>query len=286
MTDLPRYLQLLWDREPEGRRGPKPGRSIAEIGAAAVAIADTDGLDAVSMKSVATSVGFTTMSLYRYLDSKDELYAVMVDVAYGAPDVRYRADWGWRARITEWAREISARRLAHPWTVEAPQTSPPLTPNMIGWMESGLEALEDAPLTSQQRLSALLAIDGWGQNHVRQTIQMGLAGPVDPDSPQGAYLADHRTAHRPGDVPAPRDRRARGPRRRRRGLLRRGVRLRPDPAPRRHRGAHRTGDTGPAVRTAPERSVGLPRLGRSDAEGAHHLVVLVLEDVAVPDELT
>jgi len=188
MTDLPRYLQLLWDREPEGRRGPKPGRSIAEIGAAAVAIADTDGLDAVSMKSVATSVGFTTMSLYRYLDSKDELYAVMVDVAYGAPDVRYRAEWGWRARITEWAREISARRLSHPWTVEAPQTSPPLTPNMIGWMESGLEALEDAPLTSQQRLSALLAIDGWGQNHVRQTIQMGLGGPVDPDSPQGAYL--------------------------------------------------------------------------------------------------
>jgi len=55
-------------------------------------------------------------------------------------------------------------------------------------MESGLEALESLPLTSQQRLSALLAIDGWGQNHVRQTIQMGLTGPVDPDSPQGAYL--------------------------------------------------------------------------------------------------
>ena len=35
MTPLPRYLQLLWGREPEGRRGPKPGRSIEEIGAAA-----------------------------------------------------------------------------------------------------------------------------------------------------------------------------------------------------------------------------------------------------------
>jgi AcrR family transcriptional regulator len=186
--DLPRYLQLLWDKEPEGRRGPKPGRSIEEIGRAAVRIADDDGLDAVSMKSVATAIGFTTMSLYRYLDSKDELYAVMVDVAYGPPVLGYDAEQGWRARITTWARTIASRRLAHPWVTEAAQASPPLTPNMIAWMESGLEALEEARLTNQQRLSALLAIDGWGQNHVRQTIQMGLVGPVDPDSPQGAYL--------------------------------------------------------------------------------------------------
>src|SRR5262245_33449921 len=108
MTDLPRYLQLLWDKEPEGRRGPKPGRSIEEIGAAAVAIADADGLDAVSMKSVAGAIGFTTMSLYRYVDSKDELYAVMLDVAYGPPALAFSADDGWRERISQWARAISA----------------------------------------------------------------------------------------------------------------------------------------------------------------------------------
>src|SRR6476646_2326766 len=100
MTDLLRYLQLLWGREPAGRRGPKPGRSIAEIGDAAVAISDAEGLDAISMKSVAAAVGFTTMSLYRYVDSKDELSAVMVDVAYCAPDLRYAADEDGRRRIT------------------------------------------------------------------------------------------------------------------------------------------------------------------------------------------
>jgi len=188
VTDLPRYLQLLWDREPEGRRGPKPGRTIEEIGSAAMAIADAEGLDAVSMKSVASAVGFTTMSLYRYVDSKDELYAVMRDVAYGPPPLSFPPEQGWRERITAWAREICARRLAHAWTTELPMAAPPLTPNMIAWMESGLEALEDAPLTNQQRLSAMLAIDGWGLNHVRQSVQMGLTGPVDPDSPQGAYL--------------------------------------------------------------------------------------------------
>ena len=188
MTDLPRYLQLLWGKEPEGRRGPKPGRSIEEIGAAAVAIADADGLDAVSMKSVANAVGFTTMSLYRYVDSKDELYAVMLDVAYGPPTLTFSPDDGWRARISIWAKEIAAQRLAHPWTTETRQAGPPLTPNMLAWMAAGLEALQGAPLTNEERLSSMLAIDGWGLNHVRQSMQMGLIGPPDPDSPQASYL--------------------------------------------------------------------------------------------------
>lgn len=188
MKALPRYLQLLWDREPEGRRGPKRGRTIEEIGAAAAAIADEQGLDAVSMKGVAKSVGFTTMSLYRYVDSKEELEAVMVDVALGPPPPVVTAV-GWRERVAAWARELSQRRLEHPWVVDVAQAAPPLTPNALAWTEAGLEALADTPLTSQQRLSAMLAIDGWGLNHVRQTTQMGLTGEVDPDSPQGAYLS-------------------------------------------------------------------------------------------------
>lgn len=189
MTPLPRYLQLLWGRESGGRRGPRPGRSIEEIGRAGVAIADAHGFEAVSMKSVAEAIGFTTMSLYRYVDSKDELNAVLLDVALGPPDLHPTAGDTWRERITAWARQIADRRLAHPWVVEVQQVSPPLTPNAIAWMETGLAALEDVPLSSQQRLSAMLAIDGWGLNHVRQTTQMGLTGPVDPDSPQGAYLS-------------------------------------------------------------------------------------------------
>jgi AcrR family transcriptional regulator len=188
MTELPRYLQLLWGREPEGRRGPRPGRTIEEIGTAAVAIADRDGLEAVSMKTVARAVGFTTMSLYRYLDSKAELGAVMLDLAYGSPTFTYPADSDGRERISLWATEIAARRLEHPWSVELAQASPPLTPNVLSWTERGLDAFEATPLTSQEKLSALLAVDGWAQNHVRQSIQMGLVGPVEPDSPQGDYV--------------------------------------------------------------------------------------------------
>lgn len=188
MSPLPRYLQLLWGREPEGRRGPKPGRSIEEIGAAACAIADRQGLGAVSMKCVAEAIGFTTMSLYRYVDSKEELQAVMLDVAYGPPALDYGV-LDWRARISLWATQIADQRMAHPWTVELTQAAPPLTPNALAWMEAGLEAFAATPLSSQQRLSAMLAIDVWSQNHVRQSNQMGLVGQPEPDSPQANYLA-------------------------------------------------------------------------------------------------
>lgn len=182
---LPRYLQLLWGREPQGRRGPKPGRSIHEIGQAAVDIADAEGLDAVSMKSVAAAVGFTTMSLYRYVDSKDELHAVMVDIAYAPPTHTYAPSDDWRVRITKWSKEIAGRRLDHPWTTQAVLSAPPVTPNSLAWTESGLAALADTPLSHQQKLSTMLALDGWGQNHVRQAVQMGLMGPGQPalDSP-------------------------------------------------------------------------------------------------------
>lgn len=186
MTDLPRYLQLMWDREPPGRRGPRPTMSIRQIGEAGVAIADAEGLAAVSMKRVAESLGFTTMSLYRYVDSKEQLAAVMYDVALGPADLAYGRK-GWRARMSLWAKGIAERRLAHPWTLDLAQPAPPLTPNLLAWTEAGLAALERTPLTGQQKLSALLAVDGWAAQHVRQSWQMGFLGELEPDGPQAAY---------------------------------------------------------------------------------------------------
>ena len=106
---LPRYLQLLWDRAPGGRRGPKPGRTIQEIGAAGVVVADRDGLDGVSMKSVAAELGMTPMSLYRYVDSKEQLLEVMLDAAYGPADLSIVSSGPWRERLARCA--FTARRM-------------------------------------------------------------------------------------------------------------------------------------------------------------------------------
>ena len=156
----------MWGVERAGRRGPKPGLTIQQIGTAAVAVADLDGLDGVSMKAVAQTLGVTTMSLYRYVDSKDDLYAVMLDTAYGPPDMSVTARGAWRGRLERWARAVAARRLDHPWSVTVPLKEPPATPNTAGWTECGLQAFQPTNLTAQQRFSSLLLIDGFVQQHV------------------------------------------------------------------------------------------------------------------------
>ena len=75
--------QPIWTRPVRGSRGPAPGRSRDAIVAAAVALADADGLDAVSMRAVATALGTGAGSLYRYLSSRDDLLDLMVDRVAG-----------------------------------------------------------------------------------------------------------------------------------------------------------------------------------------------------------
>ncbi len=188
MAALPRHLQLLWGLEPEGRRGPRPSRTIEDIGAAAAAIADIDGIAAVSMKRVAQALGLTTMSLYRYLDSKADLLAVMSDVAAGAPTVRFGPRWGWRRRLQSWAVGIADVRRAHPWMADVQTGGPPITPNLVSWMELGIRSFESTPLSYQERFSALLMVDSFVSGHVRTTVQTGLSAPDEP-APRGASEA-------------------------------------------------------------------------------------------------
>lgn len=60
-------------------RGPKPALTPEAIARAAIAIADAEGLEAVSLQRVAAEFGFTTMALYRYVPSKTALIALMID---------------------------------------------------------------------------------------------------------------------------------------------------------------------------------------------------------------
>ncbi|MGH1552145.1 TetR/AcrR family transcriptional regulator [Streptomyces sp. L7] len=77
--DIDRTLELLWDTGPRPSRGPKPGLSVDRIVDAAIRIADEEGLDAVSMRRVATDLGTGAMSLYRYVPGKAELLDLMLD---------------------------------------------------------------------------------------------------------------------------------------------------------------------------------------------------------------
>ena len=152
---LPPGLDLLWGRRERGRRGPKPELSVDAIVEAAVRVADAEGLDAVSMARVAKELGFTTMSLYRHVASKDELLQLMWNAsAQGAENLVLDGD-GWRDRLRQWAliqREMMDR---HPWITQMPMAAPPLAPNSLTFVERGLETLEGTGLTDADKIRVI-----------------------------------------------------------------------------------------------------------------------------------
>src|ERR1700724_2007655 len=116
-TGLPASIAGAWGLRERPRRGPRRGLSLERIVAAAVRIAASDGLAAVSMSRVAAELGASTMSLYRYVAAKDELLALMVDAAFGTPPAAPGPDEGWRAGLSRWAWALRAPVRRHSRTV-------------------------------------------------------------------------------------------------------------------------------------------------------------------------
>jgi AcrR family transcriptional regulator len=123
-------------------RGPQPSRSRSEIAAAAVRVADADGVESVSMRRVAAEVGSGTMSLYRYVSSKDDLLDLMVDAVMGEMDLPAAPSGDWRADLGLQARRGREVSLRHPWLGELSAGRPPLGPNSLRAVEFALGAVD------------------------------------------------------------------------------------------------------------------------------------------------
>ncbi|HEY7100254.1 MAG TPA: TetR/AcrR family transcriptional regulator [Mycobacteriales bacterium] len=162
MTDtgsrLPAAVEQLWGlREPTRRGGPKPALSLDRIVAAAVGLADEGGLAALSMSRLAEKLGFTTMSVYRYVASKDDLLVLALDAAIGEPaEVDPAA--AWRDQLVAWAQQLQVRYRAHPWMTDVPISGLPAGPNQMLWFEYGLRALADTTLQPGERASTVLLL--------------------------------------------------------------------------------------------------------------------------------
>ena len=80
---IPGSVAAAWGVRERPHKGPRPTLSLGGIVDAAVRVADTEGLDAVSMGRVAAELGTAPMSLYRHVSAKEELRTLMVDAAWG-----------------------------------------------------------------------------------------------------------------------------------------------------------------------------------------------------------
>ena len=161
-ADLPASLAAAWGVHHRPSRGPKPGLSLERIVSAAVRVAGSEGLAAVSMSRVAAELGTGPMSLYRYLAGKDELLALMVDAAHGPPPAG-PPDEDWRAGLTRWSWAIRAAYQRHPWVLQIPIRGLPSLPNEVAWFEEGLRCLAGTGLAEAAKGSVILLVTG----HVR-----------------------------------------------------------------------------------------------------------------------
>src|SRR4051812_8725765 len=169
--DLPRGVALAWGVAANPQRGPKRELSIERIVDAAVEIADAGGLGAVSMASVSASLGFTTMSLYRYVSAKDDLVLLMGEAGFGVPPETVREADGWREGLRRgWQAQV-AMYERHPWLLDIPITGTPMTPNSLGWLDAALGVLDGQPLDSEEKLSIALAV--MAQTRWRGSIERG-----------------------------------------------------------------------------------------------------------------
>src|SRR5688572_11023766 len=114
-----RSIELLWGEGARPTRGPKPSLTLDQIVQVAIAVADRDGIDGLSMRRVATQLGVGTMSLYRYVPGKAELLALMLDrVSDPAEDVERARDLDWRGVVEVAARGSYRLYLTHPWLLQ------------------------------------------------------------------------------------------------------------------------------------------------------------------------
>ncbi len=167
-------MQLLWAPPDRNRRGPKPGLSLERIVTTAVEIADRDGLAAVSMARLASELGFTTMSLYRYVASKDDLVVLMMNEAAGRPPEHPEART-WRERLEAWNADQIDVLMRHQWRSLVPISGPPMTPNELAWLDAALGALHGTPLTESEKFAAVQALATISLGQVRLVLEIRSA---------------------------------------------------------------------------------------------------------------
>nr|WP_202542726.1 TetR/AcrR family transcriptional regulator C-terminal domain-containing protein [Streptomyces sp. SID2563] len=144
--------RVLWREQDRPRRGRKPAFSREAITAAAVAVADAEGIDAVTMRRVAAEVGAGVMSLYSYAPDKETLLDLMIDHVSGELPTDGPLTGDWRADLKTIGRHQRANMLRHPWLPAAVQARRTLGPRTLAFVEHALAALRPIGLDGAARL--------------------------------------------------------------------------------------------------------------------------------------
>ncbi|MFJ7409879.1 TetR/AcrR family transcriptional regulator [Streptomyces sp. NPDC098077] len=192
MADRDAGPATVWSRPERGARGPAPERSRTQITAAALALADAEGLAAVSMRALAQRLGTGPASLYRYVGSRDELLDLMADAVAGELDLSGTtggsgATGDWLDELVGLALQSRDAHVRHPWLADLnDRRGEVLGPHAIDYLDHALAVLAPAPGTAGQKLEAIGLLGGLAVLFARR--ETGATGGGD-RSAQAAHLA-------------------------------------------------------------------------------------------------
>lgn len=155
----------LWERVDDLDRPPRVALSSTRIAVAAIEIADAEGLDAISMRKVASRLDAGTMSLYRYVASRDDLVTLMTDQVYSSFSAAPRSG-EWRTDLAEAARRIRGVTLRHPWLAGRSVARQGLGPHVLRMLESTLALVDGYGMTVDQMVDVLATVQAFVQGYV------------------------------------------------------------------------------------------------------------------------
>ncbi|WP_328618358.1 TetR/AcrR family transcriptional regulator [Amycolatopsis sp. NBC_00355] len=158
--NIDRTLALLWRARGgagEPTRGRRPTLTVERIVAAAITVADADGLAAASMHRVAKELGAGTMTLYTYVPGKTELVDLMVDdvlVERRLPGPGEPRPADWREQVALYASRTGDAYRNHPWLCEVSRVRPPLGPGQLAGQEYLLSIMDGLGLPPRDAVAA------------------------------------------------------------------------------------------------------------------------------------
>ncbi|MFE0682169.1 TetR/AcrR family transcriptional regulator [Streptomyces sp. NPDC058961] len=191
MAGRPAEPEVIWARPERAGRGPRPAFSRADIAAAAVRIADTEGIDALSMRRVAAELGCGTMSLYNYVPRKEDLYELMVDAVSAEYDL-CDPTGDWRADMLALAHQTRALMHRHPWVPRLMSPVYGFSPNALRYLEHCMTCLDPLEAKYGTKMELIASVTGVVTTYVANeiaTAERTRSLPWSPEQEQGVRIA-------------------------------------------------------------------------------------------------
>jgi len=158
-------------REPRGRARAAP-RTREEVVRAALAVADDEGFEAVSMRNVAARLGVGTMTLYSYVSSKEDLLDLMFDEVMSELLLPEPLPAGWREALIAISLRTRDVWLRHPWLSSSIGERSSFGPNSMRHVEQSLAAVSGLGLDGPEAFLVLAAVDDYTLGHVMRQVGM------------------------------------------------------------------------------------------------------------------